>query len=240
MSLGKISGLAIKLGPPTHTLYVAEGLEDAMTARRASRGKSSAWAAAGSSNVPNLVLPDAVTTVVFLGQNDKDDPSQHDKTFEQNLARAAPKLMREGKAVRVAWPPTGVKDVNDLVKGRTGAALAGGYTDVKRMIDAAEEVLLADDDDAAVGPTQGSQASSLVELALNKCELFHDPEGDCYASFRAARASGSHRETHKLKSSGFRLWLLHAYYRNTSGAPNSNAMSTALSTLEARARYDRT
>ena len=49
---------------------------------------------------------------------------------------------------------------------------------------------------------------------------------------------GSHRETHKLKSSGFRLWLLHAYYRNTSGAPNSNAMSTALSTLEARARYD--
>ena len=31
MSLGKISGLAIKLGPPTDTLYVAEGLEDAMT-----------------------------------------------------------------------------------------------------------------------------------------------------------------------------------------------------------------
>jgi hypothetical protein len=154
------------------------------------------------------------------------------------LARAAPKLMSEGKAVRVAWPPARVKDVNDLVKGRTGAALAAGYADVKRMIDAAEEVLPADDDDAAVGPTQGSQASSLVELALNKCELFHDPEGDCYASFRAPHESGSHRETHKLKSNGFRLWLLHAYYRNTSGAPNSNAMSTALSTLEARARYD--
>ena len=238
MSLGKISGLAIKLGPPTDTLYVTEGLEDAMTAQQASEGESSAWAAAGSSNMPNLVVPAKVTTVVFLGQNDKDDPSKRDKTFEQNLAKATPKLMSQGKAVRVAWPPAGVKDINDLVKGRTGHQLAAGYADVNRMIDAAEEVLPADDDDTAVGPTQGSQANVLVELALNKCELFHDPEGDCYASFRARHENGSHRETHKLKSSGFRSWLVHAYYRNTFCAPNSNAMSTALSTLEARARYD--
>ena len=107
MSLGKISGLAIKLGPLTDTLYVAEGLEDAMTAQQASEGKSSAWAAAGSSNMQNLVVPAVVTTVVFLGQNDKDDPGQHDKTFEQNLAKAAPKLMREGKAVRVCMASGG-------------------------------------------------------------------------------------------------------------------------------------
>ena len=107
------------------------------------------------------------------------------------------------------------------------------------MIDAAEEVLPADDDDAAVEPMQGSQANVLIELALNDCELFHDPEGECYASFCAPHDSrGTHRETHKLKSSGFRLWLVHAYYRHTFRAPNSNAISTALSTLEARARYD--
>ena len=106
------------------------------------------------------------------------------------------------------------------------------------MIDAAEEVLPADDDHTAAGPMQGSQANVLIELALNDCELFHDPEGECYASFSAQHDGGSHRETHKLKSIGFRLWLLHVYYRNTSGAPNSNAMSIALSTLEARARYD--
>jgi putative DNA primase/helicase len=164
MSLGKISGLAIKLGPPTDTLYVAEGLEDAMTAQQASEGESSAWAAAGSSNMPNLVVPDAVKTV--LGQNDKDDPRQRDKTFEQNLAKAAPKLTREGKAVRVAWPPAGVKDINDLVKGRIGAALSEGYADVKRMIDSAEEVLPADDDDAAAQRMQGSQTNVLIELAL--------------------------------------------------------------------------
>jgi hypothetical protein len=160
MSLGKISRLAIKFGPPTDTLYVAEGLEDAMTAQQASEGESSAWAAAGSSNMPNLVSPDAVKTVVFPGQNDKDDPRQRDKTFEQNLAKAAPKLMSEGKAVRVAWPPAGVKDINDLVRGRTGAALAEGYADVKRMIDSAEEVLPADDDDAAGEPCRVRRRTS--------------------------------------------------------------------------------
>ena len=54
------------------------------------------------------------------------------------------------------------------------------------MIDAAEEVLPADDDDTAAGPMQGSQANVLIELALNDCELFHDPEGECYASFSRA------------------------------------------------------
>ena len=68
-----------------------------MTAQQASEGESSAWAAAGSSNMPNLVVPDAVKTAVFLGQNDKDDPRQRDKTFEQNLAKAAPKLTRKAK-----------------------------------------------------------------------------------------------------------------------------------------------
>jgi hypothetical protein len=87
MSLGKISGLAIKLGPPTETLYIAEGLEDAMTAHQAFEGAASAWAAAGSSNMPNLVAPDAVTTVVFLGQNDKNDPSQHTRRSSRTWPR---------------------------------------------------------------------------------------------------------------------------------------------------------
>jgi hypothetical protein len=238
MSLGKISGLAIKLGPATGTLYIAEGLEDAMTAQQPSEGRASAWAAAGSSNMPNLVVPDAVATVVFLGQNDKSDPTQRDKTFEQNLVKATRKLLAEGKTVRVAWPPAGVKDINDLVKGQTGDALAAGYASVKRTIDAAEDVAIAAGDAGAVAAMEGSQASKLVELALNGCELFHDPEGECYASLRAPHAGGFHRETHKLKSSGFRLWLVRAYYLRTLGAPKPTAMATAIATLEAHARFD--
>ena len=136
-----------------------------MTAQQASEGESSAWAAAGSSNMPNLVVPDAVKTVVFLGQNDKDDPRQRDKTFEQNLAKAAPKLTRRQSCPR-RMASGRVKDINDLVKGRIGAALSEGYADVKRMIDSAEEVLPADDDDAAAQRMQGSQTNVLIELAL--------------------------------------------------------------------------
>jgi hypothetical protein len=106
------------------------------------------------------------------------------------------------------------------------------------MIDDAEEVLPGRGDDAIGVAGHGSQASTLVDLALNQCEFFRDLQSECYASFRAPHNSGSHRETHKLKSSGFRLWLLRAYYLNTSGAPNSNAMATAMSVLEARARFD--
>ena len=136
-----------------------------MTAQQASEGESSAWAAAGSSNMPNLVVPDAVKTAVFLGQNDKDDPRQRDKTFEQNLAKAAPKLTRRQSCPR-RMASGRVKDINDLVKGRIGAALSEGYADVKRMIDSAEEVLPADDDDAAAQRMQGSQTNVLIELAL--------------------------------------------------------------------------
>jgi hypothetical protein len=124
------------------------------------------------------------------------------------------------------------------VKGKTGAALTEGYLDVKRMIDAAEDVAAATGDEDAAAAIQGSQATMLVDLALNDCELFQDPEDECYASFRAPHDGGFHRETHRLKSRSFRHWLLRAYYRNTSSAPNSTAMATAITTIEAHARFD--
>ena len=78
--------LAIKLGPPVDTLYVAEGLEDAMTAQQASRRANPRLeAAARQDNVPNANLrPDAVKTVVFPGQNDKGliAPTQQDVRAE--------------------------------------------------------------------------------------------------------------------------------------------------------------
>lgn len=47
-----------------------------------------------------------------------------------------------------------------------------------------------------------------------------------------------HRETWQLKSKGFRWWLRRAYYQKTEGAPNSDAMSTAMEMLEAKAHFD--
>jgi hypothetical protein len=47
-----------------------------------------------------------------------------------------------------------------------------------------------------------------------------------------------HRETHKIKSRGFNLWLRLLYYAERNGAPSSEAMSSAVKTITAKAHYD--
>jgi hypothetical protein len=141
MSLGSIRGLAIQLGPPTETLYVSEGLEDAMTAQQAAVEMglaASAWAAVGAQNMPNLVPPEAVKTIVFLGQNNPKQPDEHDPAFARFVVTAARRLAAEGKQVPIAWPPAGVKDINDLVRGKTGKDLATGYVQARAMLTGAE------------------------------------------------------------------------------------------------------
>ena len=90
----------------------------------------------------------------------------------------------------------------------------------------------------AQGPKQTSQASFLVDLVISRCELFCDSHGEPYACFLAPHFGGEHRETHKLRSGGFSQWLRLAYYAEKNGAPSSEAMSTAIKTLIAKARYD--
>jgi predicted P-loop ATPase len=133
MALGRIKGLAIQLGPPTETIYLAEGFEDAATAQQANG--ATAWAAVGASNLPNVVLPKTTKGVIFLGQNDKTDPSKHDPTFARYASQAARKFVTEGKSVHIAWPPAGVKDINDLVRGKTGDDLVQGYVQARAMLE---------------------------------------------------------------------------------------------------------
>jgi hypothetical protein len=79
----------------------------------------------------------------------------------------------------------------------------------------------------------------LVEVAASKCELFTDAQGEAYASFAVAHGEGeTHRETHKIRSRGFNRWLRLLYYRERGGSPNSEAMSSAVKTVEARAFFD--
>src|SRR6516162_1406281 len=47
-----------------------------------------------------------------------------------------------------------------------------------------------------------------------------------------------HRESWPVRSKAFRRWLAHRYYEHTSGAPNNDAMQSALAVVEARAHYD--
>jgi hypothetical protein len=80
-----------------------------------------------------------------------------------------------------------------------------------------------------------TQAQVLIEIATeDDIELFHAEDGTGYADIFV----DGHRETWALKGRGFRRWLCRAYYQSTGGAPNSDAMSTAMGIIEARAQFD--
>jgi hypothetical protein len=112
-------------------VLIAEGLEDAMTARMATDFKFVALAAGGVKNAKNIVLPDDVTEVILLADNDA--------AGAKGVAEAAARFKAAGKVVRVARPPEGAKDFNELVAGKEGEARAAGYTAVKAAIEAATE-----------------------------------------------------------------------------------------------------
>jgi hypothetical protein len=80
------------------------------------------------------------------------------------------------------------------------------------------------------GPTQ---ADILIELA-QAVELFHTADGTGFADLDI----NGHRETWPIRSSGFKDWLTRRYYEATSGAPSGEALQSARSVLQSRARFD--
>jgi hypothetical protein len=78
-----------------------------------------------------------------------------------------------------------------------------------------------------------TQADVLIELAQS-AELFHAPDGTGFADIEV----NGHRETWAIRSRGFRRWLSRAFFDAMDGAPNSEAMQSALGVIEARAHFD--
>ena len=80
------------------------------------------------------------------------------------------------------------------------------------------------------GPTQ---ADILIELAENAA-LFHAPDGTGFADLDI----DGHRETWAIRSKGFRRWLTRRYFEERGGAPNSEALKSALDVIEANADFN--
>jgi hypothetical protein len=158
-SLGPIKGHSIRFGPMGATVLVAEGIEDAMTGALAMGFAHGALACAGAGFMASLVLPTGVAEVIILA--DSDTPGR------KSAAAAADVFEAAGKAVRVAYPPEGVKDFNDLVKGKTGPALDEAYAVVRAAIEAAGEPApqLPDIDLDMKTPDIVDQAISALEAA---------------------------------------------------------------------------
>ncbi|MCD2324983.1 CHC2 zinc finger domain-containing protein [Sphingomonas sp. IC-56] len=103
-SLGHIRGGAVRLGHTlSRDLAVCEGVEDALSLMQL--GAASAWAAAGSSMLDGMVLPDDVRSVVI--------GSDSDEAGRLASTKAADAFTRGGREVRVIFPTAPFKDFNE-------------------------------------------------------------------------------------------------------------------------------
>jgi hypothetical protein len=90
-----------------------------------------------------------------------------------------------------------------------------------------------DDQGHAGGQRKQSQATKLVDLG-RRTPLFHDPEGNAYATVPVA----DHDETWRLRSPGFRSWIARQYWQMEGTIPRAGALQDALTALEGLARFD--
>jgi hypothetical protein len=93
--------------------------------------------------------------------------------------------------------------------------------------------------DAAIAKKNGgsrrdpTQADILIEIA-GAAGLFHSPDNTAFADLNI----DGHRETWPVRTKGFKRWLAREFYQTTGGAPNSEALQSALNVVEAKAHFD--
>ena len=123
-----------------------------------------------------------------------------------------------------ATVPPGLEGSFQRIADEQGRAGADGDDDQR-----------AGDDDhrQADGKRKESQATKLVDLG-RRTPLFHDPEGNAYATVPV----DDHDETWRLRSGGFRSWLARRYWEAEGTIPRAGALQDALTALEGMARFD--
>ncbi len=108
LSLGRVSGGAIRLAALAPKLVVCEGFEDGMALRQ--ELGASVWVAAGSAMLPSMRFPDPVREVAVGGDNDD--------AGREAAARAAEAFSLRGLRSSVFFPSAPHKDFNDQLRGR--------------------------------------------------------------------------------------------------------------------------
>ena len=135
-----------------------------------------------------------------------------------------------GKIVKLTDYIKRAKAIKELADRHKEKKDGVGIVDIK---DAIRERERKKKSDAESEQIKLKQADMLIGFA-EKADLFHTPDSTCYADIILK----DHRETWPIRARGFRRWLSHCYYEATSGAPSSEALTSALNVLEARAHFD--
>lgn len=107
LSLGRVSGGAIRLAAAAPELIVTEGAEDGLTLLQ-ELGRP-VWIAAGASMLPSISIP-ACTRSIIIG-------ADGDAAGEEAARRAAGVYAARGLAVRIMRPAAGFKDFNEQLTG---------------------------------------------------------------------------------------------------------------------------
>lgn len=107
LSLGRVSGGAIRLAPCAASMIACEGLEDGLTLQQ-ELGRAT-WVAAGASMLPNMIFPAGVRSVAIGGDNDE--------AGRLSARKAAENFAFRGIEARVFFP-LDAKDFNaELMEG---------------------------------------------------------------------------------------------------------------------------
>jgi DNA primase len=108
LSLGSVSGGAIRIGEPSDQLIICEGLEDGLSLKQ--EIGLPVWVTAGTSNLAKVVIPDTVTRISIAGDNDD--------AGRGAVVKAAERYSALGFAVQTFFPDPPFKDFNEqLQKG---------------------------------------------------------------------------------------------------------------------------
>lgn len=110
LSLGRISGGAIRLAPAAHDLMTCEGLEDGLTLQQ--EHGIAVWVAAGAGNIPKMAFPPIVGRVAVGGDADE---------AGRTSAAAGVKAFRARGLLSRSFFPAGAKDFNAELMGRISA-----------------------------------------------------------------------------------------------------------------------
>jgi hypothetical protein len=107
-ALGRISGGAVRLATAGPELVLCEGVESGLSYMQAT-GRPT-WVSLGTSNLSAIELPIEVTNITIACDSDAAGRAAAHKAAEVYL--------RQGRRVRLAVPPAGFGDFNDVLIGK--------------------------------------------------------------------------------------------------------------------------
>lgn len=156
---------------------------------------------------------------------------------------AADLMLKNGDIL--AADPCVLTSANARLAWCEAAVVEGGPTAFRMATVIVQKILpqaLAQLQEEPKRPTQADQLVGMVSALLGDfatdvagaVELFHDPGGTAYATIPV----GGHKETHPLRSRGFREWMARRYHEQHEKTPNTQALVDATAVLAGKALYD--